>query len=97
MPVGFSLTLTITRACDTRVHSTHYGLSPLAENKKISFKFVDGGTVHSIPWSELLDEQEFPFESFDDITEGLKIFAPWIDDHSTAIRYAEAIVIPFKG
>ena len=64
-----------------------------AENKKVTFKFVEGGTVHSLPWTELLTMDETPFESVDDLTEGVNVMAPWYDDNSVTIQHAQAIVV----
>ena len=78
------------------LHGTSPSLS-LAENKKITFKFIEGGSIHSLPWTELLTAEESLFETYDDITEGLTVLAPWFDDVSTTIRHAEAVVIINKG
>lgn len=64
-----------------------------AENKKVSFKFIEGGTVHSLPWTELLTMEEIPFESLDDLTEGVNVMAPWYDDSSLTIQHAQAVII----
>lgn len=64
-----------------------------AENKKVSFKFVEGGTCHSLPWTELLTMDEIPFESPENLTEGVNVMAPWYDDNSLTIQHAQAIVI----
>ena len=64
-----------------------------AENTKVAFKFVEGGSVHSLLWTELLTMDETPFESVDDLTEGVNVMAPWYDDNSLTIQHAQAIVI----
>ena len=61
-----------------------------AENKKVTFKFVEGGTVHSLPWTELLTMDETPFESVDDLTEGVNA---WYDDNSVTIQHAQANIV----
>ena len=48
----------------------------------MTFKFVEGGSVHSLPWTELLTMDETPFVSIDDVTEGMNVMAPWYDDDS---------------
>ena len=64
-----------------------------AENQKVTFKFVDGGTVHSLPWTELLTMDETLFESLDDLTEGVSVMAPWYDDDTLTINHARAVVV----
>ena len=64
-----------------------------AENQKITFKFVDGGTVHSLPWTELLTMDETLFESLDDLAEGVSVMAPWYDDDTLTINHAPAVII----
>ena len=54
---------------------------------------MEGGTVHSLPWTELLAMDETPFDSLDDLTEGLCVMAPWYDDNSLTINHAKAVVI----
>jgi hypothetical protein len=39
----------------------------------VTFKFIEGGSVHSLPWTELLTMDETLFESIDDVTEGLNV------------------------
>jgi hypothetical protein len=58
-----------------------------AEDKKVSIKFVEGGTVHSLPWSELLTLDEVPFESLEVVVECV-----W-DESTLSIKHAEAIVV----
>ncbi len=36
---------------------------------------------------------ETPFESLDDVTEGLNVMAPWYDDNSITIQHAQAVVV----
>ena len=36
---------------------------------------------------------ETPFDSLDDLTEGLCVMAPWYDDNSLTINHAKAVVI----
>ena len=78
-------------------NNTLYLLAPCAyttaENKKVSFRFVEGGTVHSLPWTELLTINETPVESLDDLTEGVNVMAPWYDDNSITIQHAQAVII----
>lgn len=66
----------------------------LAEEVEVSFRFTEGSDkIHSLPWSELLTVDEIPFEALADITEGMKVLAPWIDEHSFNVKHAEAIIV----
>ena len=59
----------------------------------MKFKFIEDGSVHSLPWTELLTMDETPFESIDDVTEGLNVMAPWYDDDSIGIQHAQAVIL----
>ena len=59
----------------------------------MAIKFLEGGTVHSLPWSELLTLDEVPFESLEAVLESAKILAPWWDESTFTIKHAEAVVV----
>ena len=59
----------------------------------MSIKFVEDGTVHSLPWSELLTLEEAPFESLEAVVECVNILAPWWDESTCTIKHAEAVVV----
>ena len=60
----------------------------------MTFKLVEGGSVLSLPWTELPTMDETPFVSTDDddVTEGMNVMAPWYDD-SITIQHAQAVIV----
>ena len=76
-----------------KLFTCHLWTYTTAENKKVTFKFVEGGSVHSLPWTELLTMDETPFVSIDDVTEGMNVMAPWYDDDSITIQHAQAVIV----
>ena len=60
----------------------------------VAFRFVDGGTEHSLQWTELLTIDETPFESYEQLSMGMHILAPWYSGKDSAkIQYAEAEIV----
>ena len=66
----------------------------VVEEAVVAFRFVDGGTEHSLPWTELLTKDETPFESYEQLSMGLCLLAPWYSGKDSAnIQFAEAEII----
>ena len=64
------------------------------ENAVVTFHFVDGGTEHSLQWTELLTTDETPFESYEQLSIGMHVLAPWYSGKDSAnIQYAEAEIV----
>lgn len=59
----------------------------------MAIKFVEGGTVHSLPWSELLTLDEVPFESLEAVDECGNVLAPWWDESTLTVKHAEAVIV----
>ena len=60
---------------------------------EVSFRFEEGGECHKLPWTELLSVgTEVPFQTFDEISIGMKVMAPWLDDDNS-IKHGEATVL----
>ena len=93
MSIIFSLSLSLHTHTHTHTHThwhlahtlykhkyTHTHIcshAHTAENKKVTIRFIEGGTVHSLPWSELLTIEETPFESVEAVMECVNVLAPW--------------------
>ena len=59
----------------------------------VAFRFVDGGTEHSLQWTELLID-ETPFESYEQLSMVMHIPAPWYSGKASAnIQHVEAEIV----
>ena len=75
------------------VYMYFFIITSTAEEEEVSFKFVGYDRVHTLPWSELLDLDETPFEAIQEIAVDQPVLAPWYDDSSTSIQHADAIIV----
>ena len=64
-----------------------------AEDKKVAIKFIEGGTVHLLPLSELLTLDEVPFESLEAVEECGDVLAPWWDKTTLTVKHAKAVIV----
>ena len=56
-------------------------------------RFDGDSKVYNLAWAELLTVgSEIPFETYEDLTPGLKVMAPWKDQKDN-LQYAEATVL----
>lgn len=66
------------------------------EDEEVSFRFNEGGECHKLPWTELLSVgTEVPFQTFDEISIGMKVMAPWFDDDNSIKHGGQCSVINF--
>ena len=54
-------------------------------------RFNEHNKVYNLVWTELLQTNEIPFASFEDIGVGTEVMAPW--QHRGKVSYSEAVVV----
>ena len=48
--------------------------------------------MYNLPWSDLLQENELPFVSYEDLSVGVVVLAPW-KHRGSGIHYSKACVV----
>ena len=63
------------------------------ENATVPICFADQkDKVYNLPWPDLLQENELPFQSYEDLTVGKVVLAPW-KHRGSGIQFSKACVV----
>ena len=63
------------------------------EDKTVTIRFDGDRKTYSLAWTELLRYDGIPFSSLDELTDGVKLQAPYTDGESSAVSFWPAVVV----